>query len=488
MKAFVTAIIIFLWLSSAFSQPKTIDNKISKVELDTTTGRSHFACSNSSNVDTNLIENLSLWVYAKNGANEYLSIQNAIDYNDFSNGVHGNNEIHLRAVHRVSQPEIRDHRYLFSSSSYKTPAGIKNWPGSSNGEALASFVDVDQNNIYESIKGDYPFIRGDQCLLKLSHDNGARKTSLPGLNISMAHYYFIFPNAGNPVLDPTIGFRWVLKNNSSISYDSVKFGIHYHALLNSINSNYIGTDVLNNAMYVYESNSSKKEYTSIVLLNHTISNSIYYKNDGQPSNKNDIPTDQQHFINYLQSRWKDGNTLKLGSTGLDGDSSIKYVFPNTTAQGFSSWTEDMVGNQGGDRNGVLCTEIKNWTAGTYQVIEGALLFQNNIDSLAELYQRHIMLRNVYNNTKFIGLNRVNTPKAQFYPNPSKSGGCLSISSPKPMGQISFYSLSGSLLAQYKSNNTNHKIFLPYWSSQMVICHIQYEDQSIEIQKLMLMDK
>ena len=106
-------------------------------------------------------------------------------------------------------------------------------------------------------------------------------------------------------------------------------------------------------MYAYSSENTELNFTSIVLLNAKIKNSIYYLNEGQPNNKNEIPTLDSHFINYLQSKWKDGDTLKLGSTGLDGDSVMDYVFPGKTLPGVSEWTEEKVGNQAGDRHGLL---------------------------------------------------------------------------------------------------------------------------------------
>lgn len=484
----LSLVILFLWLITTClpAQPETIDNQVIKVDLDTTTSRSAFTCTHIDNSDSALLENLSCWIYAKSDNQEYLSIQNGINYNDFHFGLSATNPEQFNIISMVTRPQVVDHKYQFNQPNYSIPMGINNWPGSNNKEPIASYVDVNQNSVYEPSKGDYPFIRGDQCLVSVSHDELNRSTSLPSVQTSLVQYAFNFPKSGDPILDHTIGFRWVLKNQSDRTYDTAKIGVQFHALLNKLNSNYIGTDVKNNAMFAYSSNSSQNQYTSVLLLNQTLTNTMYYKNEGQTSNKNDIPTLQEHFVNYLHSQWKDGDTLKLGSTGLDGDSSISFVFPNTTLNGFSAWSEDKVGNQGGDRNGILVCQFENWTPNTYRVIEGAILFQNDVDSLDELYQRHEMLKNVYQNSDFNHLTQINpTNRVKIYPNPALLNAPIHIESEQKIALIKIYNTKGALLSEQRINGKLAYLNQTNINCQTIFIQVQFVDGTSATQVLIL---
>ena len=64
----------------------------------------------------------------------------------------------------VNQYEINFHILNWNQSGYVTPSSILDWPGNgdvSNGEAkiLAPFKDLNGNQIYEPLLGEYPLIR-----------------------------------------------------------------------------------------------------------------------------------------------------------------------------------------------------------------------------------------------------------------------------------------------------------------------------------------
>lgn len=458
------------------AQKVSIDNQVIRVSADTASNRSSFTCSHKTDLDTALLENLSCWIYAKSNNQPYLSIQNGINYNDVHFGLSSQYPNIFNTLSMVSRPQIVDHKYQFGQPQYTIPKGIEKWPGSSNQEQIAAYVDVNQNSMYEPAAGDYPFIRGDQCLVGVSHDATNRSSNLPAVQTSLVQYTFLFPNSGDPILDHTIGFRWVLKNQSNRTYDTAKVGVQFHALLNKLNSNYIGTDVKHNAMFAYPSNLSQQKYTSVMLLNQSITNTMYYKNTGQTNNKNDIPTLQEHYVNYLHSRWKDGDTLKLGSTGLDGDSSISFVFPNTTLSGYSAWSEEVVGNQGGDRNGLLVCELRDWAPNEYKVIEGAILFQADIDSLPELYERHAMIRNIYANSDFSNIvPKLASSNLQIYPNPAKGNNKVRITAEKEIAQLRVFSHTGKLLLTQHVHSKSVLLEQTNILRQTIFIHVLFED-------------
>lgn len=488
MRLLLTGILLSVSFNIVQGQKKVIDNGAIAINIDTTSTRQSTSIFHHLNKDTALIEDLTCWMYAKSGTSEFISIQNGINYNDFTAGISKNTTASATVIHKVTQPEIRDHTYLYASSNYNMPEGIETWPGNNSvGNPLASFIDLNQNQLYEPFKGDYPFIRGDQCLLKINHDQGKRSSTKPPMGVDVTQYYFIFPKGGDPLLDNTVGFRWVFQNNSNQTYDSAKIGLHFHGLHHQLNSNYIGTDVTNSAMYVYPSNNTKQEFTSVILLNNIISNSMYYLDEGQANNKNDIPSSEQHFINYLHSRWKDGDTLKLGSTGLDGDSSVSFAFPYTTNPGYSAWSEDVVGNQGGDRNGILTTEITDWKPNQYKILEGAILFSNNIDSFEALYKRHRDLKHIYDLKHFSTTNPINPKEhTRIYPNPaSMLNNSINIEGLTMGDQIKVYTLGGKLIYSHVAQKQNITLSEPFNSTGVFLIEIVKQNYRLELHKVLI---
>ncbi|MPM42477.1 hypothetical protein SDC9_89142 [bioreactor metagenome] len=73
-------------------------------------------------------------------------------------------------VWKISRDEIMDFRNHYWEAGYNIPEVILQWPAYGNtmlGQPhyLAPFVDINDDNEYDPLSGDYPFIKGDQAIL-----------------------------------------------------------------------------------------------------------------------------------------------------------------------------------------------------------------------------------------------------------------------------------------------------------------------------------
>lgn len=452
MKRFYVFLISLICSTQLWAQKTELNNGQISLLTDTIGANETFVLSKSNSSDTSLINDVSIWLSHDTGTKSRLSVQKTLGYSNFISGWNTFNASPL--VYKTSQPEIKDHQYLYNSNSYNTPSGIANWPTKVGSDNVASFVDLNQNLIYEPQKGDYPFIRGDQCALKLESDARQIAGNFPSIGLRVIQYAYLFPNAGDPLLDNTIGLRWVIKNNSMSDIDSVNFGIHFHSILNRLNTNYVGTDVANHAMYTF-SKTDPSNMVSLCLLNRDLEGSIYFKNEGQPNNKNDIPTTDQHFAYFLNGQWKDGDTLKLGSTGIDGERIIDYAFPGKTLSGVSEWTEEKVGNQAGDRHGLLRGKFRDWKADSFKVIEMAIVLSEGINNLDELYQKHASIRRAYKFNQFTTSTKQLNVTKEKVPNPLKKGEIIQFKG--DISKVSLFSLSGQKIESIILNSRSIKI-------------------------------
>jgi hypothetical protein len=437
------------------------------LSIDTSKSENSFYVEKEVGSDTHLINNINIWLYRDSGANSQLSIHKTLGFANFKTGWNASND--ASSVYSTSRPEIRDHLYLHGTDNYNLPLGIQNWPANIDNEQVASYVDVNKNLVYEPNEGDYPFIRGDQCALILENDANQITNSYPTIGLQMAQYAFLFPKSGDPILDNSVGVRWVLKNNSGVDLDTVHFAAHFHAVLSKLNKNFLGTDVPNNAMFAY-SQTNPNNYVSICLLNQTIEKTMYFKNENQTANKNDIPENGQHFAYYMQSRWKDGDSLKLGSTGLDGDSVMNFAFPGKTLVGFSEWSEENVGNPAGDRHGLLIGKLTNWKSDSFKVIEMAILYSEGIPNKKLLYNRHSSLKHVYDFNQFTSNISHTLPKVDHIPNPLKKGQLIELNN-KFKG-YTIYDVSGRRISN--SEEISDKLKIPSQvESGIYIIQIEY---------------
>ncbi|MGB0165748.1 MAG: T9SS type A sorting domain-containing protein [Luteibaculum sp.] len=300
----------------------------------------------------------------------------------------------------ISKAMVDDHRANFSSPQYTMPEVISNWPAkktAGQSDLIAPFVDVNTNNIYDPQNGDYPLIKGDKAVLILSNDKGVHTNSNSdqGLDAVIFVMYYAYENVSD-LLDRTL-FTWCgIKNTSAESWTDFRFGAWLDFDLGFPSDDYVGTNVNQNAIYVYNADGLDDTDTTFgqygygenppvqsfkLLDREIISSASYYTGNTHPGINR--PTSAAHYSNFIQGKWKDGEEILYGGIGradyfpdqypygtLSTEATARFVFPGNSdptgrgTQGTDKygeteiWTEQTAGNATDDRKMLGVFEIQ----------------------------------------------------------------------------------------------------------------------------------
>src|SRR5690554_982724 len=140
---------------------------------------------------------------------------------------------------------------------YTIPEEIAEWPAHGStalGQAyyLAPFVDVDGNGSYQPEYGDYPAFPGDEAVYMIANDMGGPHTASNGapfgIELHTMLYYFL---DDHPALSRTIYVHQDIINRSNDDFHDVYIGVWNDFDLGDPHNDYVGTDVENSYVYVY---------------------------------------------------------------------------------------------------------------------------------------------------------------------------------------------------------------------------------------------
>ena len=159
-------------------------------------------------------------------------------------------------IWNLKKSDIDYHKAHYWEAGYVPIHDILTWPGNGNvelGQAaqLAPYFDQNANGIYEPFDGDYPEIRGDQCLFFIINDDrGPHLESLGNkLRVEIHGMAYAWDLPGDSAFKNTIFLNYKIFNRSQLTYDSVYLGIFTDIDLGYSNDDYIGCDV-ERSMYI----------------------------------------------------------------------------------------------------------------------------------------------------------------------------------------------------------------------------------------------
>ncbi len=330
---------------------------------------------------------------------------------------------------------------------YTTPQEILEWPAHGNISMglpfyLAPFVDVNGNGSYQPHYGDYPSFPGDEAVYMILNDKGGEHLNSGGapfgIELHTMVYYYL---DSHPALSRTVYVHQDIINRSTNDFHDMYIGIWNDFDLGDPRNDYIGTDVENSYVYVYNGNAyddaspegpgygadnpmmackiiagpykdpngiddvgpfSGAEYGNYtkgwndgIIDNERIglSGSLYHHNS--PAVNGDPQTPQQYH-NYLRSIWKDFTPMTFGGTGYNPDDpdllSAKYHFPGMSDPQFmgtdgvdpeypidGGWTEENSGLAVGDRRVLASSGPFSLNAGQKQSIDYVYVFAQQSD-------------------------------------------------------------------------------------------------------------
>jgi len=160
-------------------------------------------------------------------------------------------------VWKVSSAEIRHHLLNLDEEGYQPIESIATWPAHGDTEKyqshnLAPYVDVDGNDFYEPLKGDYPLIKGDQCIFFIFNDWRQHTSSLGepiGIEVHAMVYGFDEPE--NEALFNTLFINYKLINRSLHTLENAYVGFFSDFDLGYYADDYVGCDVVRSTIFGY---------------------------------------------------------------------------------------------------------------------------------------------------------------------------------------------------------------------------------------------
>lgn len=381
----------------------------------------------------------------------------------------------FRSWHNCVNDPSCDENLIFPN--YTIPASIINWPahGDLNQDQdffLSPYYDIDGDNVYNPLAGDYPCIKGDKYALIILNDQNPNNTTIDPVGIEIhVEVYAYDRNQSSPV-DRTVFVGYDIINRSTLVLKDFYVGVFADLDIGCPTDDFIGSIPELNSFFGYNSAEPDNDcFTNIgygstppaqgvVFLNQTMSSSISFKTGS--TGYSSTPTNSTEYYNCLQGKFKDGSTLYYGGDGHSGSSGVtttptNYQYPENAPPGFQPWTEYTQGNPGGDR--IILGNIGRDTLRPGQVIELDLAYlfsradsgdqfasiqtlQNEIPIIQQFYDDSIAACFAGDLSLTISENTILSQ--QIYPNPASAIACIPItSSARQSGSLKMYDVLGN---------------------------------------------
>ena len=322
----------------------------------------------------------------------------------------------INTLWKVNKSAISYHLAHYNDAGYSLAAQIKDWRG--------PFEDVNHNDIYEPLLGEYPKIIGDQAIFFVYNDS-VKHTESGGLPLiieiqAMAYSYSgqgLSP-ADSAHLVNTIFIHYNIINKSTNNYKNCYLGSFNDIDLGSGFDDYIGFDSTLNLFYGYNGDDMDETEMGmigygnmlpaqgIMFLNRDAYSFMYFNNAGTGLPATEEPVTALHYYNYMQAIWKDSTHLLYGgkghySSGNTTTTETNFMFSGDPVSG-SGWTEASENNPPYDRRGFISTYIGNFNAGDNICLDIAFPFarsetpNDNLEPVTLLKARAAAIQNFYN--------------------------------------------------------------------------------------------
>lgn len=314
-------------------------------------------------------------------------------------------------IWNLSREEIDYFIAHHGETGYEAPNDILSWPAHGEGEYaqnLAPFVDVDGNGHYNPEAGDYPDIKGDQCLFFIFNDSYNEYTESGGEKIGLEVHAMVYAYDApdDEALNNTVFVNYKFFNRSANDYHDVYLGLWNDWDLGYSLDDYVGCDVQRNSCFAYNGMPNDGDWGGLgsygdnppvqvltVLAgpysdaNERLGMTGFLYHDNYTSNNGD-PNSAEEYYNYLNGLWKDGQPMLYGGNAYNSgtlDLPCKYMFPGDSdpdnigtngiqPTGYGNgvyWTEEQCGNTPYDRRGLAMVGPFSFLAGSMQELDYA---------------------------------------------------------------------------------------------------------------------
>ncbi|MBL4736171.1 MAG: T9SS type A sorting domain-containing protein [Flavobacteriales bacterium] len=351
---------------------------------------------------------------------------------------------------KVNKSEIDNHIANWQSPGYTVPDAILTWPAHGDvalGQAafLAPFFDLDGDQIYEPLGGDYPVIRGDQAIYFIRNDQRGPhdETGAAELGIEIHGMAYAYDNPSNYALNHTVFVKYKIVNRSANTYTDTYLGVNFDPDIGDAFDDYIECDVKRNAVIGYnglavDGTGAPEHYgdnppaQALVYLKGPLMDAdgvdnasgscdaslngfgfgdsiidnealgmthfAYYCNPGGGCNgavQGDPETGIDYY-NYMKSMWKDGTQQMYGGNGhINNCTSCEpsnFMFPNISDTcnwgtmgnipgDIVPWNDLNAGNSASDRRGISSAGPFTFSAGDTIEFDIAYVYARDMDTL-----------------------------------------------------------------------------------------------------------
>lgn len=347
-----------------------------------------------------------------------------------------------QSIWTVTQSEIDSHIINYLSPGYTPVPSLANWPG--NGDVnlgvvsnLAPFVDINSDNIYNPMDGDYPDIRGDISSYIILNDAKSSHTFSGGTPLEIELHLMAYQYVGANFLDTTTFLNVRIFNRGNQQFSTVKFGFNVDGEIGYSNDDYFGCAPNKDMMYFYNGDNSDNNYginppaVGIVsLLKPMVSCGYYIGNYSYPYSD---PAVAAEYWNYMSAKWANGPPWTMGGMGYPtspGGTTIptNYMFDGNPATG-SGWTELTNNNPAGDRRGIMVMESTALFPNEMTCYDMAIIYSrsggDNLQNVQTLIETADSVKQFYLNQTTYNcfqvtaiMNEINQDSLTIFPNPS----------------------------------------------------------------------
>ncbi|MDP2723754.1 MAG: T9SS type A sorting domain-containing protein [Bacteroidales bacterium] len=285
-------------------------------------------------------------------------------------------------VWKLSKSDIEFHVHNYNKPGYEPIPNIASWPAHGNqslhqSQYLAPFIDVDGDGIYNPYSGDYPLIRGDQCVFFVINDlRQHTETEGNTIGIEIHGMFYQFNQPENLAINSTTFLHYKIFNRSSYTISDTYVGIWTDFDLGNFTDDYVGCDVDRGMYFGYNgdeidgygepwSYGENPPAQGVVILGgpsmdanelddpgggcdesingvgfgddvidnerYGMTSFLYHYNSVSPQGDPNVPQD---YYNYMQAKWQDGQQMNYGGFGRPEGGSYgpdcRYLFPGLT--------------------------------------------------------------------------------------------------------------------------------------------------------------
>ena len=337
-------------------------------------------------------------------------------------------------IWNLTREEIDHFIAHHGEANYEAPEDILTWPAhgeSDYAQNLAPFVDVDGDGHYNPEAGDYPDIKGNQCLFFIFNDSYGEHTESGGaqLGLEVHAMVYAYDAPDDEALNNTVFIDYQFFNRSANDYHDVYLGLWTDWDIGYTWDDFVGCDVQRNSCFAYNGlpedgdgepnaygNNPPVQVLTVLAGPYSDANErlsltgfMYHSNSSIVNGDPSIP---EHYYNYMQGLWKNGQPMRYGGDGYNTgtiDLPCKYMFPgdsdpdNIGTNGVQPegyvingvyWTEEQCGNTPYDRRGLASVGPFSLPAGGMQELNYAMITVWKNDSQTALERKGAIIDHV----------------------------------------------------------------------------------------------